>query len=422
MSSPLLKALLVSLLPLFLQAGALISGRIYTKPEKLFINQPFEIILEVAVTPGQDIDDIRIQGFPSDPAFITLGRLEPGQRRSSQPTGDGKVADVLSFQANARCHKSISMQFSPILSCSVVQRRSRGFFSSSFSSPAQIRINPFTLTIHELPQSGRPAHFSGAVGRFTLQGALSKNQVRPGDIIKLQLDLKGQGWLANAPMPTPDLSESFKSYPPKETLRQADRITSEQLFIPLSTNAFELGAAHFSYFNPQSERYEECRSPVFKLQFVSAESTALTNQVKVISTDAAPSAAHTPAVSINIREVNEVFRQILPAVIGCIFILAASFMFLVLIKINRWLAAAVTILILGAGTLAAFSAARREPAVQVELKQPTAVYLTPSVKSPVIMQLRASTRVTPLESTDRWIRIESSRQRGWIEREQLAPR
>jgi len=421
MRTPTLHILLLCALPLLLPAGELISGRIYTQPEKLFVNQPFEIFLEVEVTPGEDIQDIRIQGFPSDPAFITLGALETGERRRSQQSGDGRVVDVLRFQARARCHRNIALQFSPVLNCSVVQRRSRGFFSTSVSSPGQLRITPFRLVIHELPPSGQPLNFSGAVGSFTLHGALSKNRVRPGDIITLKLDLNGQGWLNSAAMPSPDIiSSQFKSYPPKETLRQESRITAEQIFIPLSTNAVELGAARFAYFNPQSERYEECASPAFKLEFLSAETAPQTNQVKVISTASTPAAARAPSASINIRQVNEVFLQILPALIGSLFILAASFIFLILVKKNRWLAAAVSLATLTAGALLAFQAARREPAVQRELKQPATVYLAPSVKAPVILQLRSATQVTPLESTERWIRIESAGQRGWIERDHLA--
>ncbi|MDD2599958.1 MAG: SH3 domain-containing protein [Kiritimatiellae bacterium] len=415
----IVKIFLLTLLPLYLAAGELISGRIYTKPEKIYVNQPFEIFLEVEITPGQEIENIRIQGFPSDPSFITLGQLEQGGRRSHK-TSEGQAADVLSFHARARCHKSLSLQFSPILTCNVVQRRSRSFFSFSSSSSGQLRIAPFKLIIQELPQLGRPADFSGAIGTFKLQATLSKTRVRPGDIITLKQELSGAGWLNNAPMPPPLLSGEFKSYPAKESLRQDHRITTEQIIIPLTTNALAIGAARFNYFNPQSEQYESSTSPQFKLHFLAAANNIATNQIKVISTERDPVAALTSAASINIHEVNELFRQILPAIVGCLFILVASFAFLVLIKIHKWLAFAAVTLILATGAIAAFKAARHEPEVQIELQQTTPVYLAPSITSPVIMQLRTSTKVRALESAEGWIRVESAGQRGWIERGHLA--
>ena len=419
MRSHILKALLLCSLPLLIQAGELFSGRIYTEPKKIFVNQPFEIFLEVKINPGLNIDNIRIQGFPNDPAFITLGQLEQEQSRRTHKTKEGQVVDILLFHAKARCYKSISLRFNPILSCSVVQRRSRSFFSFSSSSPRRVRINPFTLTVHALPSAGKPNDFSGAVGRFTLKGSVSKTKVHPGDIITLQLNLGGQGWLNNCIMPAPPISDKFKRYPVKESLRQKNRVTSEQIFIPLSTNAVEIGATHFTYFNPQTERYEECGSPVFNLEFLSAESGIQTNQIKVISTDAGQTPTHTTSASINLQQVNAAFHQMLPAIIGSLFILAASFIFLVLLKVNRWIAIAASIITIAMGTLLTFKAARHEPDLQSELQQPTAVYLTPSIKSPVVMKLRASTLVTPLESASDWIRVESAGQRGWVERDHI---
>ncbi|MFA7171915.1 MAG: SH3 domain-containing protein [Kiritimatiellia bacterium] len=419
MRPSILKVFLLSLLPIYLVAGELISGRIYTSPEKIYVNQPFEIFIEVEITPGQEIDNIRIQGFPNDPSFITLGQLEQGGRRSHQ-TSEGQAADILSFHARARCHKSVSQQFSPVLSCNVVLRRSRSFFSFSSSSQGQLRFAPFKLTIQELPQRGRPADFSGAIGTFKLQGTLSKTQVHPGDIITLKQELIGQGWLNNAPVPPPLLSKEFKSYPAKECLRQDHRITTEQVIIPLTTNALAIGAARFNYFNPQSEKYETSSSPQFKLNFLTTEKNIATNQIKVISTERDPVATLTPTASINIHEVNELFRQILPAIVGCLFTLVASFIFLVLSKVHKWLATAAVILILATGAVAAFKAARHEPEVQIALQQTTPVYLAPSIRSPVIMKLSATTKVRALESAEGWVRVESASQRGWIERKHLA--
>jgi hypothetical protein len=408
-------ALLLLFLPLLLQAGELFSGRIYTTPKKIFVNQPFDIFMEVEISSGENIDNIRIQGFPNNPSFITLGQLEQEQSRRNRTTKEGQLVDVLTFKANARCHKSISQKFNPILSCNVVQRRSRSFFSFSSSSPHRVRIAPFNLKIHQLPLTGQPKNFSGAIGQYTLKGNLSKTRVRPGDIITLKLDLIGKGWLNNCAMPAPAIFKEFKSYPTKEILRQSNRITTEQIFIPVSTNATELAAAHFSYFNPKTESYEECSSPRFKLEFLSAENSTHTNQVKIISTDTMQAAMHTPAVSINIREVNAAFHQILPIAIGGIFILTGSFIFIVLLKVNKWVATTSLIITLAAGAFLTFKAVRYEPAAQSKLAQQATVYLAPTSNSPVIMELHASTLVTPLESAGHWVRIESANQRGWIE-------
>ncbi len=394
-------------------AADLFAGRVYTQPDKIYVNQPFDLVLEMEVTRGKDIENIRIQGLPNNSEFITLGQLTQERVRQNRRYEDGRVVDVLRFHADARCHTSVSQQFTPILSCDVLERRSRGFFSYSSSSTKRIRLAPFTLTIHELPKKGRPANFSGAIGEFRLNGTLSKSAVRPGDIITLSLELKGTGWLNNALAPTLDHSADFKSYPPKEILREENRIRTEQIFIPNTTNAVALPPALFNYFNPATERYEICASPPFNLKFITAAAITGTNSVNVIAADETPliSAA---TITITAREVNTIFHKILPVAIACLTLLAASFIFLTVVKLNKWMAIVITLLTTLVGGSLSFKASRYEPSREITLKEQTEVYLAPSRSSPMIMKLQNSTKVIPLENTERWTRIEAEEQRGWV--------
>ncbi len=402
------------------QASAeLFSGRVYTQPRKIYVNQPFELFLEMEITRGQKIDNIRIQGLPNNSEFITLGQMVQDKVRKNRHRKDGKVVDVLQFYADARCHRSLSQQFNPILSCDVVDRRSRGFFSFSSSSNKRIRLSPFNLTVKDLPVKNRPANFSGAVGEFRLNGTLSKNAVRPGDIITLSMELKGKGWLNSASVPAPENPGDFKCYPPKEILREKNRIRTEQIYIPNSTNAVAIPPAVFNYFNPKSERYEICSSPAFKINFITTAAVAQTNLVNVISTEESPlpSAA---TVTITARKVNTAFHKLLPVAAACLTLLAASFIFLTVVKLNKWIAIISTLLTVILGSFLSFKAARYEPAKEVALKGQTEIYLAPSRKAPLIMRLQNSTKVIPLENTEHWTRIEAEGRRGWVVNSALA--
>ena len=396
----------------------LFGGRVYTEPRKIYVNQPFNLFLELEVTRGRDIDNIRVQGLPSNAEFITLGQLTQERSRETRRRQNGEVVDVLRFHSEARCHTSVSQQFNPVLSCDVLERRSRGFFSFSSSSTKRIRLSPFTLTVHKLPSQNRPANFSGAVGEFKLNGTLSKSSVRPGDIITLSLELKGSGWLNDAPMPSPEKTDNFKCYPPKEILREKNKIRTEQIFIPNSTNAVAIAPAAFNYFNPKTEKYEICSTPSFKLRFITEAAVAQTNRVNVIASGESTHSGNT-AVTITAREVNTAFHKILPVAAACLTLIAASFVFLTVIKLNKWIAVAATLFAVSAGGFLSFKAARYEPAREVSLKEVTEVYLAPSRKAPLIMKLQASAKVIPLESTERWTRIDADGRRGWVESSKL---
>lgn len=394
-------------------ATDLFAGRVYTQPQKIYVNQPFELMIELEVSRGKEVDNIRIGGLPDNPDFITLGQLSQDKARETRRRPNGAAVDVLRFRSNSRCHRSFSRQFKPILTCDVIERRSRGFFSFSSSRTRRVKLSPFTLKIHKLPVASRPPDFSGAIGKFQLNGTLSKSAARPGDIITLSLELRGTGWLNNAPAPTPRKTDKFKRYPPKEILRKENQIISEQIFIPNSTNAIAIPAAEFNYFNPQTEQYEVCATAPFELEFITTAEVAHTNLVNVITTDQ-PTPLSTTPITISAREVNTVFHKILPIITACLTLLATFFVFLTLIKLNKWIAIAATLLTAATGTLLSFKAARYEPIKTLTVKGIAEVHLTPSLKSPLIMKLKNQTEVVPLESTERRTRIEAEGHRGWV--------
>ena len=233
-------------------AGEIFSGRLYTVPEKLYVNQAFEIHFELEVSFGSEVEDLRISDFPSNPDLITVGRLESTAR--NRITRDAQALDVLHFTATARCHKPLEHTFAPAVQCMLVERRSTGFFSHWQSYPKQKQLAPFRLRVLPLPEEGRPADFSGAIGVFRLSGRVSQTAVQPGDIITLSLELAGQGWLGAAALPAPPATPLFKTYPVKELLREPARLKTEQVLIPQSTNAAEIAALRFRYFNPATER------------------------------------------------------------------------------------------------------------------------------------------------------------------------
>ena len=68
-------------------------------------------------------------------------------------------------------------------------------------------------------------------------------------------------------MPTLTPSPLFKYYPAKETLREPLHVTTEQVIIPTATNATDIGAARFSFFNPAIGRYEESVAGPYRLNY-----------------------------------------------------------------------------------------------------------------------------------------------------------
>ena len=401
------------------RAADLLSGRLYTVPEKVYVNQPFEIRFDLEVTAGADVEDLRISDFPNDPAVLALGRLESAARTSA--SRDGQNIHVLHFTATGRGLKPIAQTFNPRLQCSLVQRRSAGFFSQWQSSPRQLQLAPFNLRIQPLPAEGRPGSFGGAVGAFRLSGRLSQETVRPGDIVTLTLDLEGQGWLGDAPAPAPADSPHFKTYPAKERLREPLHLRSEQVFIPQSTNATEIAAARFSYFNPATGRYEETQAGPFRLAFSDAAAAPQANAVRVIDT-ARPASPEAPAPAVSLERVHMTLRQALPLLAGSAGAIAAFFVFFLLYGRHTRLAIACGAALLAAGLAAAYAVSGKAETNARVTAAHTEARLAPSQSAVTLFSLIPGTAVTPLETAGSWVRVDAGGRRGWISSDALGDR
>lgn len=397
-------------------AADLLSGRLYTVPEKIYVNQPFEIRFDLEVTAGAEVEDLRISDFPNDPSLLTLGRLETASR--SAASRDSQTINVLHFIATARGLKPIDQTFNPRLQCSLVQRRSVGFFSQWQSYPRQLQLAPFKLRVLPLPSEGRTENFSGAVGAFRLSGRLSQNIVRPGDIITLTLDLTGRGWLAEAQLPVPPSSPLFKTYPAKERLREPLHLQTEQVFIPQSTNAAEIAATRFCFFNPEKERYEESVAGPFKLTFSDAAAAPKTEDVRVIDTTR-PAPAETLPQTVSLERMHMTLRQALPLLVVSAGAIAAFFVFFLLYGRHTRLAFACGAALLAAALGAGFAmSGKTEATTRLTAKQAEALF-APSRTAAWLFSLNPGTAVTPLETAGPWVRIDAGGRRGWIPAETL---
>jgi hypothetical protein len=115
------------------------------------------------------------------------------------------------------------------------------------------------LAVLPLPEAGRPANFTGAVGRFALDASVDNTRVRAGEPIELRLVVRGEGNFDR--VNTPGLADSteLKTYPP--TISQADGTkTFVQAVVPQGPGATEIPPVELAYFDPAAGRYATAKS------------------------------------------------------------------------------------------------------------------------------------------------------------------
>ena len=133
---------------------------------------------------------------------------------------------------------------------------------TGFSPPQKCTVTSKALDfeVKPLPKANQPAHFSGAVGIFTLTTDATPLKVNIGDPITLKLKVSGRGNFDRVTAPVVVDDAGWRSYPPSAKFTADDDLGIS------GSKAFEIAAipnekkttlpeVEFSYFDPVSEKY-----------------------------------------------------------------------------------------------------------------------------------------------------------------------
>jgi hypothetical protein len=204
--------------------------------------------------------------------FTELKLQRPAE---SQETINGKSFIVYTFRALTSPLRTGTLSLGPAQTSVDVfvesQRRRRAFgfddpfFDSFFGGGETKRVAvtspPVKVLVRPLPDAGKPADFSGAIGRFVLDVSAKPTTLRAGEPVTLSVRVGGQGNLATVAPPKFVPPEGFKSYDPVVKSKQTDELgltaekVFEQVIVPLSARASVIPPITFSYFDPEQARY-----------------------------------------------------------------------------------------------------------------------------------------------------------------------
>jgi len=147
------------------------------------------------------------------------------------------------------------------------------FFNNQYRNvPIEIQSNAVKLNVKPLPIEQKPAGFSGAVGRFGMQGSIDQSNLIVNDAVTLKLMISGSGNLELINTPDINWPPDFENYEPKITknIRTTNSgisgsRTFEFLAIPRSAGDFTVGPIELSYFDPSSGQYKRVSTQAFEI-------------------------------------------------------------------------------------------------------------------------------------------------------------
>ena len=155
------------------------------------------------------------------------------------------------------------------------QRQVRSIFDDFFASYTNVTkmLTAPGVTIHvaALP-GGKPAGFSGGVGKFSMTPSISQTEVQTNDAVTIKIDITGAGNMKLLKTPAIDWPEGFEPYDPKvtnnfntTTAGVSGTKSIEYLAIPRNAGEYTVPPVTFSYFDIEDKAYRTLSTPEYTI-------------------------------------------------------------------------------------------------------------------------------------------------------------
>jgi hypothetical protein len=123
------------------------------------------------------------------------------------------------------------------------------------------------ITVKALPEAGKPADFSGAVGSFDFRVIPSKTVLKSGESLDLTVSVAGKGNLKLFTLPKPIVPNALEMYDPVHNEQvntplsgMSGKIADKYTIIPQYKGEYPIKPLQFSYFDLNSGKYKTISS------------------------------------------------------------------------------------------------------------------------------------------------------------------
>lgn len=266
--------------------GTDLSGALFIKAQvdrrRVFQNEP--VVVSYKVYTRVTVSSYGISQLPNFSGFWAEDFPLPPQPKTTQEVIDGQRFLVAEIKRVALFPQSVGKKnLEPLkIECDVQvqnRRRRNDIFDSFFDDPFMNRTvrravasSPVEIEVEPLPEAGKPAGFSGAVGNYDISATLDKSVVKTNEAITLKVVVRGTGNLRVLSAPKLDVPADFETYEPKidqsikyDNNRVSGSKTFEYVLVPRSAGDIELKPVRLSFFEPGSRSYKTVSSPLLAL-------------------------------------------------------------------------------------------------------------------------------------------------------------
>lgn len=133
--------------------------------------------------------------------------------------------------------------------------------------PKTVTAGSRTINVKPLPEQGKPADFTGAVGDFEFKVTTTKTELNATESLQAKIEVSGKGNLKLFELPKLTVPSSLEVYEPEhqENVRtnlsgMQGRISDTYTIVPQYKGKYPVPTVSFSYFDLKSETYKRINS------------------------------------------------------------------------------------------------------------------------------------------------------------------
>ncbi|RAV29448.1 BatD family protein [Sinomicrobium soli] len=255
--------------------AGLTEGKLYLVAElskaSPYLNEAVTLVYKLYISPDTNVSDFRALDNPSYNNFWSQ-EIDITRYEMKNGTYKGKpYRYVVLKQVVLYPQKEGKLTLAPLsLDVTIdVPTNKRDFFGRRMYTQAHKTVSAGnrTLEVKPLPENGKPAGFSGAVGQFDFNVTASKNTLKASESFQMKVEVRGKGNFKLFSLPKVELPGSMEVYTPefKENVStslpgMSGSVSDNYTVVPQFKGQYTVPEVSFAYFDPQSGSYKTLTS------------------------------------------------------------------------------------------------------------------------------------------------------------------
>lgn len=236
-----------------------------------YLNEAITVVYKLYVAPTTGVDNWKEIDIPRYDDFWSQNIDTQGQRVQNGTYKGEDYRYLILRKTVLYPQRTGKLNIEPLTLNVAVQvpTNRRDIFGSRLMSRVNRTVSAGnrTINVKPLPQQGKPADFTGAVGDFSFKVTTSKTELDATESLQAKVEVRGKGNLKLFKLPKMNLPSSLEVYEPEheENVSTTSRgmqgsISDTYTVVPQYKGKYPIPSISFSYFDLKTESYKRLSS------------------------------------------------------------------------------------------------------------------------------------------------------------------